>query len=175
MAGIFSLLDSVDASGTSSVTFNIPQYYQDVCVRGMVATTGGIIQDDMDIRLNGDSGSGSYGYYRLLQGTTTITASSGFSASSMSAFVPGSGLASAGYKASFDLRIRHYLDSPTTVVTVYWECIWTGGATTTNQATYSPGVGAYDVEPITSITLFQGDDFASGSYFRLYGLEDSRR
>lgn len=163
----YALIASTTGTGSSgSITFSsIPQTYTDLVLVSSVQKTASGSGSGFNIRFNGDTNT-NY--------SNTFIEGSGSSASSYrssnSVGLQGGAMTSNANSANFDVNINHIMDYANTttyktVITRYNdnEFSYVGSCVSLWRAT--------SAQAITSITIYAVSNFASGSTFRLYGIE----
>lgn len=177
MANTFMALASsvVSGSSTSVVTFSsIPSTYTDLVVIGVArSASSGLLQDNMILRINGNTGANyTIGRVNVLDGTTILA-----SRSTTSTSIPITPISAATQTASifsnFEIYFGKYTDT-SRPKTVAW---WGNGPSNTTTSTISGfGSGQYgqansDFTAISSISFtISGSTFVAGSAFYLYGI-----
>jgi hypothetical protein len=175
MAESFVLLESIRVnSSATTVTFdNLPTSgYTDLKILVSARTSRANPTDSIYMRLNGDAGS-NYVQYRLYAFAAASATADTYTATGFD-FSPVQGnSATGGFYSNNELYLTDFLSS--TTKTVSWMSVAesdsasAGNGLVQGQATWS------GTAPITSISLhvLDGNNFATGSTFYLYGLSNS--
>lgn len=169
--GMVCIAEQVLSSALSSVSFqNIPQNYRHLWLMFVSRqSTGSGTFAGVTLRFNNDSGS-NYDAQTMQAGTTTVSSSETFGATSLVGGQHPTDAAAAGLAGQGVVLIRDYARSAwmKTITTNYGVKY---GTSSGNMRTGQVSGFWRDTSAITRIDLFPGaDDFMIGSVFTLYGL-----
>lgn len=159
------------ASSSTSVTFNaIPQTYKHLHIRiaARVNVTGTIGNDNVEMRLNGDTGNYST-HYIYTNGATVSGGGPFTSETTILAGKPANNSCSSGTFGVVILDIADYNNTNKFKVTKSLSTIQNPGSGYGNW--YSSGMWA-SLSPITSIEFrYGGNSYSTDSRFSLYGVK----
>lgn len=164
----FESIASITPSGTNTITFSsIPQTYKSLQIRG-ICTDAGV--NTLLMRMNGVTTT-SYASHTLETNGTTAVADGGATAANMQVAGRYYGLSnSASYFAGVIFDIHDYT-STTKNKTV--RCFSGFDANGTAGAPGMVGISSgvfVNTAAVTSITIYIGSNFSSGTTFALYGI-----
>ena len=160
----FESIATITPSGTNTVTFSsIPGTYKSLQIRGICTDAG---QNTLLMRFNGIT-TASYASHEIAGDGATAVASGGSSQLNMQIAGRNNGLsANASYLAGVIIDIHDYA-STTKNKTV--RCFNGYDANGTGNIGLDSGLFA-STSAVTSVTLYIGSNFSSGTTFALYGI-----
>lgn len=157
----------VGAGGASTVTLSsIPSTYTHLQVRIIARSTLGTTQDNAFYRFNSDTGTNYAFHYLYGSGSAAASAGQTNVTGNLLDGEPGTSIASGIFAANI-VEILDYastVKNKTSTVLTGWDSNGNG-----NMALHSSQWR--NTNAITSITFYNGANFAQGSSFALYGLK----
>lgn len=163
----------VGSGGAASVTFNnIPQSYRDLRLIYNTKDTRGLTMSDVQLRLNGDNATNYSVTYLLQRGDTGSSQVENRINQAGNVWL-GAGAGALGDQTNmFGGNETHFLDYRGNHFKNYYTY---GGAISQSQSWSWASYGLWrSTAAITSITLYPlAPNFAQGSSFTLYGLQDN--
>jgi hypothetical protein len=168
----YELIQTFSLSGSSFTLSDIPQTYKHLQIRYVIKTDNNSTTDDINIRINGNTGS-NYAFHNL-RGTGSSVISTAVSPASfiggqdgpMPVFGSGTGTTS-----MFASGVIDFLDYSSTSKTKVIRLLT--GRTFTSNTRVSLSSGLFNsTSAATSMTFYSqnGANFASGSRLSLYGI-----
>lgn len=159
------------AAPAASVTFSPPSSVNHLLIKWQARSTSGNASDNMQLRINNDSGN-NYDWQILTGLNATVSTTPGLGDTKMLAGTVVGGTGTAGFFACGELEALGWSQAASShVVTVNgkWYACWSNTAATSQVGTfgglYTPSAAA------TSATLSPAaGSFAAGSVFSMYAL-----